>query len=147
MGCVEAWAQPRPGIDAGVRRDAGARRDAGTRRDASVRRDAGVDVVARPTTHGTINAQEARRVLATRNDAVRRCYETELTHTPTLHGDIMVRLRVENDGSVSETTTGGDPEMLRVARCIEEALRTLRFSHPTGGPATVAAPYSFAQGT
>ncbi len=148
VGCVEAWAQPRPVRDAGVRpRDAGVR-DAGVRgRDAGVRRDAGADVVMRPPTHGTIDAQAARRVLATRNDAVRTCYERELGHDAALRGEITVRLRVEADGSVSETTSGGDAALLRVGRCIEEALRTLRFPAPTGGAATVAAPFVFQQGT
>jgi hypothetical protein len=137
VGCVEAWAQPRPVRDAGVRpRDAGVR-DAGVRgRDTGVRRDAGADVVMRPPTHGTIDAQAARRVLATRNDAVRTCYERELGHDAALRGEI-----------VSETTSGGDAALLRVGRCIEEALRTLRFPAPTGGAATVAAPFVFQQGT
>ncbi len=139
--CVDAWAQPRPARDAGVRaRDGGARaRDAGAR-------DAGVDATARPPTHGSVDPQAARRVLATRNQAVRQCYERELARDATLRGEITVRLRVEGDGSVSETSTGGDPGLIRVGRCIEDALRTLRFPAPTGGAATVAAPFVFQQG-
>ena len=148
--CVEAWAQPRPGRDAGVRaRDAGVRvRDAGVRvRDAGVRvRDAGVDVAVLPPTHGSIDAALVRRALATRSQPLRQCYERELAHDATLHGEITVRVRVEVDGSVSQTSTGGDPALLRVGRCIEDVLRALRFPPPTGGAATVAAPFVFQQG-
>lgn len=150
--CADAWAQPRPGLDAGVRRDAGAVRDAGApraRRDAGAVRDAGVrdaSVALRPPTHGRVDAQAARQLLATRNDAVRRCYAEGLNTDATLHGEITVRLRVEPDGRVSEASSGGDPALLRVGRCIEEALRTLRFPQPTGGAATVAAPFVFQPG-
>lgn len=141
--CVEAWAQPHPSRDAGVRaRDAGVRSRA---RDAGVR-DAAVDVAPLPATHGRIEAAAVRTTLATRAQQVRQCYERELSHDATLHGEITVRLRVESDGHVSQTTTGGDPELLRVGRCIEDALRTLRFTAPTGGAATVAVPYVFRQG-
>jgi hypothetical protein len=146
--CVEAWAQPRPARDAGVR-DAGVRaRDAGVRtRDAGVRaRDAGVDVAPLPPTHGRIEAEVVSRTLAGRRAAVRQCYEHEIAHDATLRGEITVRLRVETDGHVSQTSTGGDPALLRVGRCIEDVLRPLRFPPPTGGPATVAVPFVFQQG-
>jgi hypothetical protein len=169
-GCAEAWAQPRrdagaPRLDAAVRdasvrdatvrdatvRDAAVRdvsaRDAG-RRDAAVRDGGAQDAaeVVRPPTHGRIEPAEVQRVLATRTDALRQCYQRELQHDATLRGEVTVRVRVEEDGSVSETRSGGDPVMLAVGRCIEGVLRPLRFPRPAGGPATVAAPFVFAPG-
>jgi hypothetical protein len=159
MGCADAWAQPRH--DAGtlhrtVVRDATVRdvtvRDA-TVRDATVRdvtvRDATVrdtGELVRPPTHGRIDPAEIQRLLGAHTDALRQCYQRELQHDATLRGEVIVRVRVEEDGSVSETRSGGDPVMLAVGRCIEGLLRTLRFPRPTGGPATVAAPFVFAPG-
>ncbi len=165
-GCADAWAQPRR--DAGARdatvRDAAVRdatvRDAVVRdavvRDAGARdaraRDAGRDAardapeVVRPPTHGRVAPAEVQRVLATRTDALRQCYQRELQHDATLRGEVTVRVRVEEDGSVSETRSGGDPVMLAVGRCLEGVMRALRFPRPTGGPATVAAPFVFAPG-
>jgi len=168
-GCAEAWAQPRRdagvtrrdgGLDAGVRdagvRDAGGRdaaRDVGARdvaRDAA--RDAGRDAardaaeVVRPPTHGRIEPREVQRVLSTRTEDLRQCYQRELQRDATLRGEVTVRVRVEDDGTVSETRSGGDPVMLRVGRCIEDVMRAMRFPRPTGGPATVAAPFVFAPG-
>lgn len=155
--CIEAHAQPRP-RDGGVRdatvRDAGVRdstvrdaavRDADRARDAASR-DVAPDVVPRPPTHGRVDPREVQRILATKTEDIRGCYRNELQHDDTLRGEVIVRVRVEDDGSVSETSSGGDPPMLRVGRCIESVLRTLRFPRPTGGPATVAAPFVFQPG-
>lgn len=127
-GCDPAWAQPRP-------------------RPRRVR-DAGVAVVdagvVRPATHGRIEPAAVQRVIATQRDAVRRCYTQAIARDATLHGEITVRLRVEVDGAVSETSTGGESTLRAVGRCIELVLRPLRFPTPTGGPATVAVPFVFA---
>ena len=162
VGCAEAWAQPRRdagvvrrdgGLDAGVR-DAGVR-DAAVRRDAArdvgardVARDAARDAeeVVRPPTHGRIEPREVQRVLSTRTEDLRQCYQRELQRDATLRGEVTVRVRVEDDGTVSETRSGGDPVMLRVGRCIEDVMRAMRFPRPTGGAATVAAPFVFAPG-
>ena len=140
-GCVDAWAQPSRGIDAGVRARPRAR-DAGV--DAARRRDASADVVmVRPATHGTIPPADVQRVVRGHATPVRECYERSLQRDPMLHGEIVVRLRVEDDGAVSETSSGGDPSLLAVGRCIEAVLRPVRFPAPTGGPATVAVPFRF----
>ncbi len=171
--CTEAHAQPRRDAGAVVRRDAGvvarmdagvatarrdagvatARRDAGvatTRRDAgaTARRDAGVDVAAvvLPPTHGRIEPREAQRVLATRATEVRGCYERALARDATLAGELTVRLRVESDGRVSQTSLSGDDALRGAGRCMEGALRGLVFPAPTGGPATVTVPYVFRAG-
>ncbi len=164
VGCTEAHAQPRRDAGAVVRRDAGvvARMDAGvtaTRRDAGVattrrdagataRRDAGVDVAVAvlPPTHGRIEPREAQRVLATRATEVRGCYERALARDATLAGELTVRLRVESDGRVSQTSLSGDDALRGAGRCMEGVLRGLVFPAPTGGPATVTVPYVFRAG-
>lgn len=128
-GCDPAWAQPRP------RRPRA--RDAGV----AAALDAGAPL--RPATHGRVDPAEVQRVIATQRDAIQRCYRQGVARDPTLHGEITVRLRVETNGAVSETTSGGDTSLREVGRCIEGLLRPLRFPAPTGGPATVAAPFVF----
>lgn len=130
-GCEAAWAQPRRGRDAGVRA-----------RDAGVR---GRDVVLRPPTHGRIDPAALRPLVASANAAVQRCYEQALARDPTARGEVEVRLRVEDDGRVSETAGRTEADSLRGAtRCIEQTLAALRFPRPTGGAATVVVPYRFA---
>lgn len=119
-------------------RDAGAR-DAGAR-------DAGV-VAARPPTHGRIDPAALRPVIAGANAAVQRCYEQALARDPTARGELEVRVRVEDDGRVSDSAARTEDASLRgAARCIEGVLGALRFPRPTGGAATVVVPYRFAAG-
>lgn len=144
-GCESAWAQPRRGLDAGTRPRTA--RDAGTSRRDAGRRDSGVDaIVLRPPTHGRIDANAVRQLLTEKRDPIRQCYERALQRDATLRGEIIVRVRVESDGSVSETSTGGDSVLISVGRCIEQILSGARFPRPVGGPATVAAPFVFAPG-
>lgn len=130
-GCEVAWAQPR------------ARRDAGVRaRDAGVR--AREDVVVRAPTRGRVDPAAVRPLVASVNPAVQRCYEQALARDPTARGEVEVRVRVEEDGRVSETAGRTEDTSLREAtRCIERALAGLRFPRPTGGAATVVVPYRF----
>lgn len=144
-GCESAWAQPSRGLDAGTRPRTA--RDAGTSRRDAGRRDSGVDaIVLRPPTHGRIDANTVRQLLTEKRDPIRQCYERALQRDATLRGEIIVRVRVESDGSVSETSTGGDSVLISVGRCIEQILSGARFPRPVGGPATVAAPFVFAPG-
>jgi hypothetical protein len=128
-GCELAWAQPR-------------RRP----RDAGVR-DAGA-VVLRPATHGRLDPSAVRAVVAGASDAVQRCYDRAVARDPTARGELEVRVRVEEDGAVSETAGRTEEASLReTTRCIEGVFRALRFSRPTGGAATVVVPYRFAPGS
>ncbi len=99
-----------------------------------------------PPTRGRLDPSAARLVLNARNDVVRACYERAVRDDPTLRGEVVVRLRVEDDGTVSQTASSGESALRTLASCIEGALRTLRFAHPVGGAATVTAPYVFAPG-
>lgn len=124
LGCMSAEAQPRP------------------RRP---RRDAGVDVSLPPPTHGRLESAQVQRVVATQQAAIRRCYDDALHVDPLAQGGVDVRLRIEADGHVSESTVQGDgAAMRRVGECIRRRLATLRFDAPTGGPATVVIPFRFA---
>ncbi|MEZ4407659.1 MAG: AgmX/PglI C-terminal domain-containing protein [Polyangiales bacterium] len=96
------------------------------------RRAAAVEAVL-PPTHGRIAPEAAQGVLATRNEQVRTCYNTALRTAPgVIRGEITVRLRVEDDGHVSRTSASGESSLTGLARCIEGALRTLRFPAPEG---------------
>ncbi|MBI5513563.1 MAG: AgmX/PglI C-terminal domain-containing protein [Deltaproteobacteria bacterium] len=149
-GCVEtSWAQPRPRPrrDAGVTDAPAARpRDAGAPRRG--RRDAAVDSapVLRPPTHGTLPAADVQRLLRAHQTALRQCYEAALVRDATLRGDLTVRVRVEPDGTVSDTASSGEDSLRPVGQCIGAALRRVRFPHPTGGAATVVAPFVFSAG-
>ncbi len=77
---------------------------------------------------------------------MRGCYERGVAHDATLRGEILVRLRVETGGRVSQTSLSGDDALRSVGRCIEDALRTVVFPSPDGGAATVTVPYVFRPG-
>lgn len=125
-GCELAWAQPR-------------RRP----RDAGVR-DTGM-VVVRPATHGRLDPTAVRAAVAGAGAAVQRCYDRAVASDPTARGELEVRVRVEEDGVVSETAGRTEEASLRgTTRCIEGVFRALRFPRPTGGAATVVVPYRFA---
>ncbi len=109
-------------------------------------RDAGVDAaVVRPPTHGRLDGVAAQRVLRGASERVQACYRTGLARDPLLRGEITVRLRVEEDGSVSDVQSGASEGarsgMYAVSQCIGAVLQTLRFPRPEGGPATLSAPY------
>lgn len=129
-GCELAQAQPRPR----------GRRDAGV-----MARDAGVMV--RPPTRGRIDPGAVGPVVAGARAAVQRCYEQALARDPTARGELEVRLRVEENGRVSESAARtAEPSLRGAARCIEGVLGALVFPRPTGGAATLVVPYRFAAG-
>ncbi len=144
-GCSDAWAQPRH--DAGVSHPT---HPTHPTHPAHLARhgDAGTvaDVTVRPPTHGTIDQAAAQRVLRSQSHAVQHCYELALQRDATLHGEVVVRLRVEPDGTVSETSSGGEDSLRPVGTCIAGVLAHVVFPQPEGGAATVTAPFVFAAG-
>ena len=128
-----AWAQPRhepPARHGSPRTDAGV--TAGSPRRGTTHRDAGVDVALRPPTHGTVDTAATQRVLAAHATAAQRCYESGLAHDPTLHGRVVVRLRVEPDG-----TSRMDVRL--VMRTEQGQLFYMQYSGVRHGPADVIA--------
>jgi len=127
VGCTVAEAQPQ--------------------RRRRVREVAVAPEVVRPPTHGRIDGVAAQRVLRTASGRVQECYRTGLARDPLLRGEITVRLRIEDDGRVSDVQAGasdGAPAgMYTVSRCIGGVLQTLQFPRPEGGPATLTAPFVF----
>jgi hypothetical protein len=102
-------------------------------------------LVVRPPTHGRLDPAAVRAVVAGASEAVQRCYDGAVSRDPTARGELEVRVRVEEDGTVSETAGRTEEGSLRgTTRCIEGVFRALRFPRPTGGAATVVVPYRFA---
>jgi hypothetical protein len=90
-----------------------------------------------------------RAVIRAHIEAVRSCYEQELTATPQLVGRITVTFVIGPDGSVrsdahvsSEAWQGGDEPGRRVSACILEVVRTLPFA-PTNVMQLVGVHYPF----
>ncbi len=108
-------------------------------------RDAGVPSTAvdLPPTHGTMDPAGTARVIQAHSAAVRRCYTAALGTDPGLHGHIDLRLRIEPDGSVSQTSLRGDNAMHSLGACLEAVFRHVLFPQPQGGAATVTAPFEF----
>lgn len=112
-------------------------------------RDAGVVTapVVRPPTHGRLDGVAAQAVLRGASERVQGCYRTGLARDPLLRGEVTVRLRVEDDGRVSDVQAGAgegaSAGMYAVSRCIGAVLQTLQFARPEGGAATLTVPYVF----
>jgi TonB family protein len=75
----------------------------------------------------------------------RECYEAGLARNRTIGGRVLVKFRIDPDGTVAQAEDIGSdlPDKVVVA-CVVDGYRTLRFPKPAGdGPVTVIYPISF----
>jgi hypothetical protein len=75
---------------------------------------------------------------------VHRCYDDEVAKNPNLNGKLIVRWKIERDGTTkdvsAETDTVADPTL---TGCVLDLVRTWRFPPPAGGTITVSFPFVF----
>ncbi|MCZ7687644.1 MAG: AgmX/PglI C-terminal domain-containing protein [Sandaracinaceae bacterium] len=91
---------------------------------------------------GSLSEQAVRAAVGRHGPTILRCYEERVAHAPGLRGTLLVRLRVEADGSVGAVYVGGieDPPLVG---CAGNAAVHWRFEPPSGGScAVVEAPFA-----
>jgi hypothetical protein len=73
-----------------------------------------------------------------------RCYNETRTLIPDLHGKLMLRVRVNDDGKVTATDAqpGGQANDPGLIACIADAMQTVTFPRP-GGNAVITVPLVF----
>ncbi|NOU33241.1 MAG: AgmX/PglI C-terminal domain-containing protein [Polyangiaceae bacterium] len=84
------------------------------------------------------------RVVGTRIERIRDCYQTMLHWTPELEGRFTVTFVINTDGTINEPVVENSnfAEPL-VVTCVIQQFRGLVFPPPVGGPMTVNAPFRF----
>jgi hypothetical protein len=96
---------------------------------------------------GTLAPEVIQKVVRSRFDLFRGCYERVLARDPTVLGKAETRFVITHDGTVSEvrtTLTGTLPP--DVGPCVEAVFRSFVFQAPVGGTVTVTYPLNFAPG-
>lgn len=92
---------------------------------------------------GEVNASAAQRALSQHALQFRNCYERRLKVNNTLEGNVRVDMRVGGNGRVSAVRTGGSLRDPQVLSCVRTIAQRITFPNPTGGCATVSAPFTF----
>jgi len=102
----------------------------------------------KPTGSDQIDKEAIRRIVRSRHNEVRHCYNQALTRDPNLQGRLEVTFTIGPTGTVPvaaiSANTLGDRE---IGSCVAAAVRRWRFPRPaTGGTAMVTYPFSFSPG-
>jgi hypothetical protein len=96
---------------------------------------------------GDLSAEEINRVVMSRKNAIRACYERELNHRKDLSGKIVVSWRIDAGGAVQGARIkSSDLRSGEVEDCVVRQIQRLQFPKPRGGTtALVNYPFIFAQ--
>lgn len=93
---------------------------------------------------GDVAPTEIRRVLGQEQSAIRSCYERQLRNNNQLQGDVVLQVRIGNDGRVAATRVRGNLKDNDVKSCIQGVAKGWSFPSPAGGACAVfEAPYHF----
>lgn len=84
---------------------------------------------------------EVLRTIRPHTREVRACYTRRLAEKPRLTGKVTAAFEVGPDGAVTSASATGMDE--RVAACIADVIRGLRFPAPAAGTAKVTFPFVF----
>ena len=111
--------------------------------------DAAPEVVATKTKtryvrqkcNGAIPKATLAKEIRKRNGEVRACYERALKTNPSLEGRVVVGLRIEPSGKVSQVNVGGSLRNKSVNACVRSRAARWRFANPSGKCADVQAPF------
>jgi len=95
---------------------------------------------------GSLDIQIVRRVIRRGLPRIRHCYEKQLLRNPNLAGKLNTRFTIGANGNVvNATVTGLHPA---VAKCVERALRAMKFPKPPGGGLVIVSyPFMFQPGS
>ncbi len=93
----------------------------------------------------TIDKEAIRRIIRSNRNAIKSCYDKELTRNPTLSGKIVLQWQITNGGKmINSKVKSNDMSTNTLGPCIMNRLRVLQFPDP--GPveiAEVAFPFVF----
>jgi hypothetical protein len=93
---------------------------------------------------GDLAPAEIRRVLGEEHGAIRSCYERELRNNNQLQGDVVLQVRIGNDGKVAATRVRGNLKDNNVKGCMQNVAKGWSFPAPSGGTCAVfEAPFHF----
>lgn len=93
---------------------------------------------------GDLAPAEIRRVLGEEQGAIRSCYERELRNNNQLQGDVVLQVRIGNDGKVAATRVRGNLKDNNVKSCMQNVAKGWAFPAPSGGTCAVfEAPFHF----
>jgi len=93
---------------------------------------------------GDLAPAEIQRVLGDEQSAIRSCYERQLRNNNQLQGDVVLQVRIGNDGRVAGTRVRGNLRDNEVKSCIQSIAKGWSFPAPAGGTCAVfEAPYRF----
>jgi hypothetical protein len=95
---------------------------------------------------GRLQPAVIQQVVRAKFDVLRRCYEDGLRRDPELTGRVVVRFVIGRDGSVTNSSGGGDIPDDQVQTCVAAAIGELVFPPPAGGIVTVSYPFVFTPG-
>jgi hypothetical protein len=90
---------------------------------------------------GSLSQAAVRRTVSEHARSLRSCYEQGLAQDPRLAGRVLLRMLIQQDGSVQRVNTlGSDLASRSVLRCLEQVLYAVRFSQPESGTVMVTYP-------
>lgn len=93
---------------------------------------------------GDLAPAEIRRVLGQEQGAIRACYERQLRNNNQLQGDVVLQVRIGNDGKVAATRVRGNLKDNDVKSCMQKIAGGWTFPAPSGGTCAVfEAPFHF----
>jgi outer membrane biosynthesis protein TonB len=93
---------------------------------------------------GDLAPAEIRRVLGQEQGAIRACYERQLRNNNMLQGDVVLQVRIGNDGKVAATRVRGNLKDNDVKSCMQKIAGGWSFPAPSGGTCAVfEAPFHF----
>ncbi len=116
----------------------------GPKREARVRGSVQALVPKKPIGLGDADPVAIADAVRRRLKDIQGCYERELRNDQTLAGKVVVQMTISEMGRASGVKTvhdgvGGG----KVARCVGERLKRIRFPKPSGGTVTVRYPFVF----
>ena len=101
--------------------------------DKNADRDAGM-TQGEPVVLGALDPEIIRGIVREHADQIRYCYESELTRTPGISGEIIMKLVINGDGKVTQASTAETQmKSANVEGCLATKIKTWIFPKPKGG--------------
>lgn len=98
---------------------------------------------------GMLDKEEIRKVIHTERAKIRKCYETQLLETPSLHGKVSVKFTISAEGPVSQAEIAeSTTKHPKLEGCLVTEVKRWRFPKPRGGGIVVVTyPFIFSSGS